>query len=259
MRTRNFILAAALSCGIVAPMGAMALVPQTSEAAVAVYDAQNVAEAIKIVTNTLNILKNEQAQLALDILNSTSLTPEKIIAILQKQTNAQGDILAGDATVDPSILAQHGKTPGILNRCTSVESVLQKKIGNINDIFDGHVDLGNMWTISQGNITALDASYMDAARMAQNVQHADAKLRASVSEALEASNKAKGHMQVEQAGVAIQAAEVQSIQHSNELLANLLAMQAQKAYAENYEKAAIMQYEKNAADEMNAWVSRFKK
>ncbi|MGP1367608.1 MAG: hypothetical protein ACTTKW_09900, partial [Schwartzia sp. (in: firmicutes)] len=111
---------------LAAPLSAMAFIPKASEAAVAVYDAQNVAEAIKMVTNTIEILKTGQAQLALDILNSTALSPEKLISILQKRTNAQGDILSGDATFDPSILAQQGKDPGILNRCTSVEAILGK-------------------------------------------------------------------------------------------------------------------------------------
>ena len=66
-------------------------------------------------------------------------------------------------------------------------------------------------------------------------------------------------MQIEQANVAISAAQVQALQNSNELLANMLAVQAQKAYAENYERAALMQREKNSAEEMKAWVGRFKK
>ena len=258
-KNKKFIMATLFACGIAAPLSAMAFIPKASEAAVAVYDAQNVAEAIKMVTNTIEILKTGQAQLALDILNSTSLSPEKLISILQKRTNAQGDILSGDATFDPSILAKEGKDPGILNRCTSVEAILGKTIGNTQDIFDGRMDVGNMAIIGQRNIKALEASYQDAARMAQNVQHADSKLSAAVSEALKASNEAKGHMQIEQANTAISAAQVQTLQNSNELLANMLAVQAQKAYAENYERAALMQREKNSAEEMKAWVGRFKK
>ena len=66
-------------------------------------------------------------------------------------------------------------------------------------------------------------------------------------------------MQIEQANAAISAAQVQALQNSNELLANMLAVQAQKAYAENYERAALMQREKNSAEEMKAWVDRLKK
>ncbi len=55
-------------------------------------------------------------------------------------------------------------------------------------------------------------------------------------------------MQIEQANAAISAAQVQALQNSNELLANMLAVQAQKVYAENYERAALMQREKNSAE-----------
>jgi type IV secretion system protein TrbJ len=254
---RKVAIGIGICMGVIVPLVAMVPSSRSANAAVAVYDAQNVAEAIQTVTNTLNILTNEQAQLALDILNSTSLDATKIISIFQKQQNAQGNILFGDASVDPEILAGAGKVPGILNRNTTPETVLMSKIGDISDIFNQKISLEDVFQMTQMNTKALDATYKDAATMAQNVQTSDSALNSSVNEALEAANHAQGYMQVQQANAAINAAEVQSIQNGNQLLANILASKSQEAYANNYEKAATAQLEQNSKTRLSKWVNNF--
>ena len=60
--------------GVIAAVSAsvfvMPFTAQRSQAAVAVFDERNIAEAIKTAINTANILTETQKQLALDILNT---------------------------------------------------------------------------------------------------------------------------------------------------------------------------------------------
>ena len=64
-----------LKKGSVALMAALSLLCVTprAEAAVLVYDAENVAQAIKTAITTANILTNEEKQLLLMILNMKKL------------------------------------------------------------------------------------------------------------------------------------------------------------------------------------------
>lgn len=253
MKLKKSFITLGIGIGIAASVTAMGISSRNSEAAVAVHDMENIKQAIKIATDTLNILTNEEAQLALDILNSTSLDPQRIVSIIQKHSNAQKSILAGDANVDPQVLARAGKNPGILNRNTTTDVILNN-IGTIQDVFDGNVDIHDVTKLVQNNIHYLDSSYKDAAKSAENVRTSDSQLNASVQEALKASNEAKGHMQVEQANASINAAQVQSIQNGNEILANMLAIQAQQAYTQNFERAAAIQQEQEAASNMKKYV-----
>ena len=85
----------------------------------------------------------------------------------------------------------------------------------------------------------LDATYQDAAKTAQNAQRSGETLNQGVQQAVEASNNAEGEQQLLQSGIQIAAANYYMNRNTNELLANLLAMQAEEAYVANRERAII--------------------
>ena len=62
---------AVISCaiGVLASFAAMVPTSHSTETAIAVFDAKNIEEAIKIAIQTAKILTEEQKQLALQILN----------------------------------------------------------------------------------------------------------------------------------------------------------------------------------------------
>ena len=62
---------AVVSCavGVLASFTAMVPTSQSTEAAIAVFDAKNIEEAIKTAIQTAKILTEEQKQLALQIFN----------------------------------------------------------------------------------------------------------------------------------------------------------------------------------------------
>jgi len=66
---------AVVSCavGVLASFTAMVPKSHSTEVAIAVFDAKNIEEAIKIAIQTAKILSEEQKQLALQILNEKTL------------------------------------------------------------------------------------------------------------------------------------------------------------------------------------------
>ena len=66
---------AVISCtvGVLASFTAMIPTSHSTEAAIAVFDAKNIEEAIKIAIQTAKILTEEQKQLALQIFNEKNL------------------------------------------------------------------------------------------------------------------------------------------------------------------------------------------
>ena len=227
---------------------------RSSEAAIAVYDAQNVAEAIKTAINTASILTETQKQLALEILNTKSLDPSILTNIFNEQQKAGGDFLSGDATVPVSILKSQGKIPGLLNRDTTVEHILLNEIGSVQDVFDEKKTLVDLYMDSQKNMKALDSTYKDSVTVAQNAGKASEKLMTSVNQAVEAANNAEGQLQVQQAQVAISAANFMETQNTNQLLAQYMASEIEKNYIRNRERAMAQEHTRRTVNEFNNWV-----
>lgn len=228
-----------------------------ANAAVAVFDAENVAKAIETVTNTLNILNTATSQLSIEVANHLGLNKTTTDIILQKQQNAKQDILSGDAVIDPEILAQSDKKAGILNRNSTPTSLLNQQIGMISDIYNKRISLDKIYEITQNHAKVMEATQKDAVTMAQNIQTSDEKISSSVNDAITAAYNAEGHMQVMQSNATINAAGVQSIQNGNQLLAQILAAETVDSYVKNYEKAIQAQMLANSQKELNEWVSGF--
>ena len=120
--------------------------------------------------------------------------------------------------------------------------ILKNEIGDVSKIFK-QGEIPTSYLSAQNSAKALDASYTDAAQTAQNIQRSDAMIAESVNQALSATTNAQGDMEVQQSLAAMQAANVQATQNGNQLLAQLLATQAQTGYVATYEKAITAQQE----------------
>ena len=255
---RKAAIAAGILMGIGASAAVMPTAAQPGYAAVAVFDAENIAKAIELVTNTLNIQNLNLEQLVLQKINMQHLpdvTKEKL-----EQSKKDADYWAwtngSHSNRDASILKQMGIWPSILNPSTNPESILKEQMGSIPKIFtEGEVPM--MHEMAQSNVRALDASFVDAAAAAQNIQRSDDSISKSVEEAVKAAANAEGDMQVQQSLVALSAANVRATENSNRLLAQLVATQSQKGYAENLEKAAVEQLETVSRQKLSEWVKNW--
>lgn len=251
------ILGMGILVGTASAGGGMLLSQREASAAVLVYDAANVEQAIKTAIQTASILTETQKQLALAILNIKSLNPQVLLNILQSQQNASQDFLSGDMRLPPSVLRSSGKAVGILNANTTAVSILQNEIGTVTDVLDGNKTMIDAAADTQKNIKALEASYTDAAQTAQSARSASEKLTHSVNQALEASQNAEGQMQVLQAQVAVSAANYMETRNTNNLLSSLLATEAQKAYVENRERAVAIRTSNEIGNSLKSYVKTF--
>ena len=77
---------AVVSCaiGVLASFAAMVPTSHSTEAAIAVFDAKNIEEAIKIAIQTAKILTEEQKQLALQILNMKKLDVSMLTDLIKR-------------------------------------------------------------------------------------------------------------------------------------------------------------------------------
>lgn len=130
------------------------------------------------------------------------------------------------------------------------------EIGSIESVLNTDSSLVDPYHESVKNHRILDASYQDAARSAQNAQRASETLNKGVQQAVEASNKAEGEQQLLQSGIQIAAANYYMNRNTNELLANLLAMQAEEAYVANRERAIVERREEEHKTHLKQFVGK---
>lgn len=245
--------------GIAAFAGGSLSASRHTNAAVLVHDDSNIAEAVKTVTNTYNILTNLQKQLLIDIANIQKLAEGDWLNIMKSQAESEAKKQNGDFCKTPEILAQNGEVPGILNQHSTPTTVMTNTIGRVQDVISGNMNnaLRDQTEAAYTRAAAVEASAKDTAQMASNVQYSDAELAKSIDEALEAANNADGLLQVEQANAAIAAAQVRSIQNGNALLAQMAASSAQTQAADNMEKTIARKVGQTAADKFQQWVDSF--
>lgn len=250
-----------LCMGLLVPFGAMTLTPSHSNAAILVYDAQNVAEAIKEAINTANILTENQKQVAMMLLNIKSLTGEKIAEILQQQVNAEKSFnwcKTGYDLDNLEAMIKEGKIPGILDVSTPWDEkgarditgeILKKSIGNVDDIFASLSTPLDPYKQIQMNLKAVNATAASATRTAQAVQMSDQSYAKSIQLSLDAANNAEGTKQVQQSIAAMTATNAMETRNGNEMLSQLVGLTAEDIYAKNVERASA---EKRLQDSKDA-------
>ena len=235
-RLQSIVIAGCI-LGIVTPIGAMAISSTPSEAAIAVIDQRNIQEAIKTAIQTAKILTTEQKELALQILDAKKLSPKMLVKWLGKIGDGGGCFGTGRVEIPLDVLKEKGDMPAVLNVNTKAVEIFRNEIGTIEDAMTGKKTLYDLYMQSAKNKKALDATYQASAERAQASGKVTKQTQEVVKEAMEAAKNAEGEQQIMQAGIQIQGAQALQGADTNELLANILAMEAEKYYIENVEKA----------------------
>jgi hypothetical protein len=245
-----FIKKTAIGMGLcIGTMAAfLAMIPssKSASATVLVYDAQNVAEAIKTAINTATMLTNEQKQLALQILNMNKIDGTTLINWYKNQQTQQNEVLN-----------EENVKIGALNTSSTVSNFWNTELGSVEDVLNGNTSLVDLYSSTQKGIKALDKTNYDSLHNAKAVQIQNDALSSTVTNALQAANNADGNLQAVQAATTIQAANAQATIQGNALLANMAAMEAANYQRENVERATNLQLEQNSKDNVSTWVGNF--
>ena len=245
-----------LLLGVTTPFAAMMMRSHQTEAAVAVFDQQNIEEAIKTAITTAKILTTEEKELGLMILDAKKINLDMLQGWMRKNKKAEDLCKTIDIVQDIVALKKEGKIPSILNVNSSATAILKNEIGAIEDAINGKATLVDLYKQTQKNHKALDATYRAAAERAKASQKVTESTNETVHEAVAAANKAEGQQQMLQAGIQIAAAGVLQGADQKELLAQLLAMQAQKWYVDNTEKAQAEARDRAVANRLHDFAGK---
>ena len=244
MKIKKGAIVLGILMGCAGVFGGMVLKNHSSEAAVAVWDEKNIAEAIKTVLNTTNILTEEQKKIALELLNMKSLDVGRLQSILNGQMNRE-----------EQIWNEQGAYSGVLAAKKSIPNEWNEAFGTIDLILDGDVTPQDLGKITSSGIRIIDRTNKDAATAAANQQERAKENAKEVQQLLTDSQNAEGEMQVQQAGNALIAKGINATQDGNELLRQQLVLQATENQKRNAERAVV---ENQAAAEisgMNSFLS----
>lgn len=241
------ILIPAIVLGCVCSMIAMIPTNRNVDAAVMVYDEQNVAEAIKTAINTANILTETQKELALQIIDMTSMSQNKLEDFLKRQVIKQD-----------GILDESENKVGVLNGKTSVESYWENNFRNIESVLNGDITVVDAYNANQKAMKALEKTNYDALHNAKTTQIATQEMSENLSEVITNSANAEGNKEAIQANTQAVAATAMGVYYGNNLLSDLVAQQSLKHQKENLDEANALAFAKSVAKQAEKDVADMK-
>ncbi len=244
MKFKKSVIVLGIFMGCAGVFGGMVMKNHSTEAAVAVWDEKNIAEAIKTVLNTTNILTEEQKQVALELLNMKSLDIGRLQSILNGQMNRQDEIWN-----------EHGAYSGVLAAKKSVSAEWDDAFGKIDLILDGNVTPQDIGQLTASGIRLIDRTNKDAANAAKNQQRRAEEDAKEVQQLLQDSQNAEGEMQVQQAGNALLAKNANAINDSNELIGQQLTIMTTEAQYRNAQRAKSESEAATSIAGMNSFTS----
>lgn len=226
LNKKILVTAVVLAC-MGGTLGMLAREPK-ADAAVLVYDQENILQAMKTAINTASILTTAQKQLALQVVDMTSISADQLAALFESQTKSKQTILDENA----------GKI-GALTPNSSASNYWNENFSNIENILNGNMTVMDAYQANQKALKALEKTNQDAIHGAKTTQALQKNMNETIDEALTASANASGTKEAVQANTQTVAATAMGTLYGNNLLSEVLAMQASK-------------YQKEVQDEANA-------
>lgn len=208
----------AVAIGVGAIMGVsaslLAMIPSSrgTEAAIAVFDQQNIEEAIKTANQTFKILTETQMQYALMLLNIKKLdvgtlmqflgTQDKNIAELNKQLESYR---------------------GVLNKSKTLENVWKDTVGDFESVLNGDLTVYDMYKITKNRAKQAQDTVNDANIIVMNAQKKNKEVMEQSWKIMDKSNNAEGALQLQQLQTAAITNETDAIVHEMNLLTGIIS------------------------------------
>ena len=202
-----------------------------SEAAVAVIDTKNIAEAIKTAINTANILTNTQKQLALEIINMKKIDVNRLLEYLRRQENRQEEVWN-----------EQQRYQGALNPQSSPAAFWNEMGGTLEDVLSGKQTVTDAVQAYHRAQKAMDKASHDAMEAAKSANDANRQILQQVQDSLKDSANAEGHLQNMQAQTAIESAGVNALIHGNQIMSATAQLEAAQFQKENFREAQEYAY-----------------
>ena len=217
MKFKKIVLVSGVAMGVFGTIIGMIPSTRTASAAVLVYDAKNIEEAIKTAITTADILTNNQKQLALQILDMTKMSTGQLTQYLEGMNKEQR-----------YPMDEKDGQLGALKTSGSVQSFWDEKFPDIGSVLRGKMTIMDAYYASQKSMKAMEQTNEDSLRMAKATQNMADSVADSTMEGLNNSANAQGNLEAQQANTQVNAAGVMALVHGNNLLSNMGAAQAVK-------------------------------
>lgn len=228
MKRNKKIFISAVMIGVLGTGLGMMMKDKVANAAILVYDQENILQAMKTAINTASILTTSQKQLALQVLDMTSMSSSSLQNfILSQAKNKQ------------TIFDENRSKTGVLNPDTSTTTYWNQNFSNIEEVLDGEITVADAYNANQKALKALEKTNKDALHGAKTTQSLQTNIGNTVNDALTASANASGTKEALQAETQAVAASAYATLYGNNLLAEILATNAAK-------------YQKEVQDDANA-------
>lgn len=240
---RKTVLGTGVVMGMMTSSIALFTANTRSEAAIAVIDQQNIAEAIKTAINTATILSNTEKEIALQVLNMTKLDVGKLAEIMLRNEQKK-----------QQVLQENENLTGLLETSSSVGHVWDARLGNLDDVINGNMTIYSFVKREQQRQKVLDETTKSAAQAAANTLVHGQKTMSGVNEALDLSNQAEGQLQAAQAGNIILANTAYAVENGNRLLSNATAMMAVQYQEENLRRAESQRVLHESGELSKEWI-----
>lgn len=241
--------------GVVAAVSAsvfvMPFTANRSQAAVAVFDEQNIAEAIKTAINTANILTETQKQLALDILNTKGFNNKILERFIKGTYNDIKDSQDSTQKVFDEGMASTDKATSIMHLDRSMTDFWADQIENVDAILSGNMTLTDLYNQYEKHRKAEEIMSKTSINVSREAVASAENVQERVNESLENSAEAEGQKEAVQANTQGIAAGVTAVETGNTIMATMLAQQAQKDAIENAEKMAAVKHEADVRNSVN--------
>lgn len=224
-----------------------------AEALVLVKDPANIAETIKMVNHTANILTAEQEKIVLQLLQMKKLDQSTLNSLWQALTADKEfaeKLTKGETGKWGNVLY---KVDGMLSGEKSIPTTWRDGLGEVTDILDGHMASGGCFGTGRPGLVILNQVYKDTATVAKAGQNSDIELMKMAYEAYEKGQQAEGQLQATQAGNAINVVAVSAIMNGNR---NLSYFAASYAAAQQHQIAQEA-YEMRATSETCDYMNKF--
>lgn len=210
-----------------------------AEAAVLVYDAQNVEQAIRTAITTANILSNEEKQLLLQILNMKKLDTKSLMNYLSNMT-----------ALERFPLDEREGQIGVLAPKTTTDSFWRQNFRNIEAVLKGKMTVMDAYYAGQAAYKAEADTNNDTVKNARLTQDMAENLSKQAMNALKASSKAEGNLQAVQANTQVMGVGVMSMIQGNNLLSSMTAAQAVKYQRELQEEVTSKRINESTAEKL---------
>ena len=207
-----------------------------SQAAVAVFDEENIAQAIKTAINTASILTETQKQLALEILNTKSFDRGMLERYISNTYGVMANAKSSTQRKVDDVLS-------IMHLDNSMNDFWKYTIHNIDDIASGDITAVDLYNQFGKHRKAEEVMTKTAVNTAKDAVTEGEQIQETVNESLENSANAEGQVEATQANTQATAAGVAAVEVGNTLISTVVAQQAQKDAIENAERVAGVKYE----------------